>query len=109
MTIENVRDALPDYARDLKLNLGTVLTPQGAPGLNEKQIWSIVIWLLLSTDFAWRLAQAALSVSSPCFQLQGHSSSVCSASSTRSTSSGLRPTDRSVTYTNRITPSGSTM
>ena len=52
---------------------------------------------------------AAFSVSSPFFQLQGHSSSVCSASSTRSTSSGLRPTFRSVTYTKRMTPCGSTM
>jgi len=43
MKIEQVRDALPDYARDLKLNLGTVLTTQGAPGLNEKQIWSIAL------------------------------------------------------------------
>jgi alkyl hydroperoxide reductase subunit D len=43
MNIENVRDALPDYARDLKLNLGTVLTSQGAPGLGEKQIWSIAL------------------------------------------------------------------
>jgi alkyl hydroperoxide reductase subunit D len=43
MKIEQIRDALPDYARDLKLNLGTVLTPQGAPGLNEKQIWSIAL------------------------------------------------------------------
>ena len=41
--------------------------------------------------------QAAFKVSSPCFQLQGHSSSVCSASNTRRTSSGLRPTLRSVT------------
>lgn len=38
MSIEQIRDTLPDYARDLKLNLGSVLTPQGAPGLNEKQI-----------------------------------------------------------------------
>jgi alkyl hydroperoxide reductase subunit D len=43
MKIEQIRDALPDYARDLKLNLGTVLTSQGAPGLNEKQIWSIAL------------------------------------------------------------------
>ena len=42
-------------------------------------------------------AHATLSVSCPDFQLQGQSSSVCSASSTRSTSSGLRPTLRSVT------------
>jgi alkyl hydroperoxide reductase subunit D len=43
MNIEQIRDALPDYARDLKLNLGTVLTPTGAPGLNEKQIWSVAL------------------------------------------------------------------
>ncbi len=43
MNIEEIRDALPDYARDLKLNLGSVLTPTGAPGLNEKQIWSIAL------------------------------------------------------------------
>jgi alkyl hydroperoxide reductase subunit D len=42
-TIDGIRDALPDYARDLKLNLGSVLTPNGAPGLNEKQIWSIAL------------------------------------------------------------------
>jgi lipoyl-dependent peroxiredoxin subunit D len=42
-SIEAIRDALPDYARDLKLNLGTVLTTTGAPGLNEKQVWSIAL------------------------------------------------------------------
>src|SRR5690348_13124692 len=42
-SIEKMRDALPDYARDLKLNLGSVLTTAGAPGLNEKQIWSIAL------------------------------------------------------------------
>ena len=43
MNIEQIRDAMPDYARDLKLNLGSVLAPSGAPGLNEKQIWSIAL------------------------------------------------------------------
>jgi alkyl hydroperoxide reductase subunit D len=43
LNIEQIRDALPDYARDLKLNLGSVLTATGAPGLNEKQIWSIAL------------------------------------------------------------------
>ena len=43
MNIEQIRDALPDYARDLKLNLGSVLTTAGAPGLNDKQIWSIAL------------------------------------------------------------------
>ena len=43
MTVETIRDQLPDYARDLKLNLGSVLTPQGAPGLSESMIASIAV------------------------------------------------------------------
>jgi alkyl hydroperoxide reductase subunit D len=43
MNIDQIRDALPDYARDLKLNLGSVLTTAGAPGLSEKQVWSIAL------------------------------------------------------------------
>jgi len=42
-TLDTIRDALPDYARDLKLNLGSVLTAAGAPGLSEKQIWAIAL------------------------------------------------------------------
>src|SRR5476649_819250 len=43
MTLDDIRAALPDYARDLKLNLGTVLTPAGAPGLSERQIWAVAL------------------------------------------------------------------
>jgi lipoyl-dependent peroxiredoxin subunit D len=42
-TLDEIRDAIPDYARDLKLNLGSVLTPAGAPGLTEQQIWAIAL------------------------------------------------------------------
>jgi len=42
-TLDEIRDTLPDYARDLKLNLGSVLTPAGAPGLNERQIWAVAL------------------------------------------------------------------
>jgi lipoyl-dependent peroxiredoxin subunit D len=42
-TLDAIRNAIPDYARDLKLNLGTVLAPTGAPGLNEKQIWGVAV------------------------------------------------------------------
>jgi alkyl hydroperoxide reductase subunit D len=42
-TLDSIRDALPDYARDLKLNLGSVLTTTGAPGLSEKQIWGVAL------------------------------------------------------------------
>jgi lipoyl-dependent peroxiredoxin subunit D len=36
MSIESLKAALPDYAKDLKLNLSNVLT---TPGLSEQQIW----------------------------------------------------------------------
>ncbi|MGH8288595.1 MAG: carboxymuconolactone decarboxylase family protein [Steroidobacteraceae bacterium] len=42
-TLDALRDALPEYARDLKLNLGSVLSPPGAPGLTERQIWAVAV------------------------------------------------------------------
>jgi lipoyl-dependent peroxiredoxin subunit D len=42
-TLENLREALPGYARDLQLNLGTVLSPAGAPDLSERQIWAVAL------------------------------------------------------------------
>src|SRR5882672_400367 len=43
MTLDTLKDSIPDYARDLKLNLGTVLTTQGSPGLTAVQLWSIAL------------------------------------------------------------------
>jgi alkyl hydroperoxide reductase subunit D len=42
-TLDTIRDAIPDYARDLRLNLGSVLSTSGAPGLSEKQIWAVAL------------------------------------------------------------------
>jgi len=42
-TLEAIRESLPAYARDLQLNLGSVLTPAGAPGLTERQIWAVAL------------------------------------------------------------------
>ena len=39
--MDALKDRIPDYARDLRLNLSSVLTPQGAPGLNESQLWMV--------------------------------------------------------------------
>jgi len=41
--LEQLRGALPDFARDLRLNLGSVLTPEGSPGLSERQIWAVAL------------------------------------------------------------------
>lgn len=41
--VDALRDRLPEGARDLKLNLGTVLGEQGAPGLTAAQRWGSAI------------------------------------------------------------------
>lgn len=47
--IETLRAALPDAARDTKINLGTVLTSDGAPDLSDSQIWSIALAVAYAT------------------------------------------------------------
>ncbi len=48
-TLDVIRDGIPDYARDLKLNLGSVLTTAGAPGLNEPQIWAVALGISIAS------------------------------------------------------------
>ena len=42
-TINDIRDRIPSYARDLGLNLGAVMTRQGSPGLDSRQILGIAL------------------------------------------------------------------
>ncbi|MBC7985028.1 MAG: carboxymuconolactone decarboxylase family protein [Candidatus Obscuribacterales bacterium] len=58
MSLDTLKERLPDYARDIKLNLGSVLTTQGAPGLSEKQIAA----LALSTAIASRNAELTAAI-----------------------------------------------
>ena len=62
MSLDTIRDSIPDYARDLKLNLGSVLSAPGAPGLNEKQIWGVAVASAIAsrnTDFAAQIEALA--------------------------------------------------
>ncbi|RDZ27552.1 carboxymuconolactone decarboxylase family protein [Lysobacter silvisoli] len=43
MSLTDLRNALPDYAKDLKLNLDSVLGESGAQGLDGKQIRAIAL------------------------------------------------------------------
>ena len=43
MTIEDLREKMPDFAKDIKLNLGNVLTTEGAPDLTINQIMGIAL------------------------------------------------------------------
>ncbi len=51
-SLEAIREALPGYARDLALNLGSVLTSAGAPGLTERQIWAVALAAAAASDNA---------------------------------------------------------
>jgi len=42
-TLDSIRDAIPDYARDLKLIFFNVPSTTGEPGLSEKQIWAVAL------------------------------------------------------------------
>lgn len=43
MSIDAISDHLKDYAKDLRLNLSTVLTEEGAPGLSLAQIFGTAL------------------------------------------------------------------
>src|SRR5690606_10433835 len=38
MDLTNLKALIPEHAKDLKLNVSTVLSPEGAPGLTREQI-----------------------------------------------------------------------
>ena len=40
MSVENLKDALPEYAKDLKLNLGSI---SRSTVLNEEQLWGTLL------------------------------------------------------------------
>lgn len=43
MTLNEIKSSIPDFAKDLRLNLDSVLTETGAPGLSAKQIGLIAL------------------------------------------------------------------
>lgn len=49
MSLQELKDALPAFAKDTKLNLSSVLTKEGAPGLNPNQIFSLALACAYST------------------------------------------------------------
>ena len=38
MTLDELKDQIPDYGKDMRLNLSAVLAPEGAPDLTQNQI-----------------------------------------------------------------------
>lgn len=53
MNIEQLRKLLPDYAKDIRINMASILTTDGSPDLTQKQILAIA----LSSAYATRNAK----------------------------------------------------
>ena len=52
MTLEQIKGSLPDYAKDLRLNLDSVLSESGAPGLTAKQVAIIALTSAIASRYA---------------------------------------------------------
>jgi len=42
-SLDAIKEALPDFAKDTRINLSSVLTPAGSPGLEDNQIAGIAL------------------------------------------------------------------
>ncbi len=43
MTLEELKNRIPDYGRDIRLNLDAVLSEEGSAGLTKTQIWGTAL------------------------------------------------------------------
>lgn len=51
MSLADLKSQLPDYAKDLRLNLDSVLTEGGAPGLSQKQIMVVALAAAIASRY----------------------------------------------------------
>jgi len=68
MNLETIKAGLPDYAKDLRLNLDSVLSESGAPGLSAKQIAIIALASAIASRYeplTQAIAEQASAVLSP--------------------------------------------
>jgi lipoyl-dependent peroxiredoxin subunit D len=64
MTLDQLKNDMPDYAKDIKLNLSNVLSEAGSPGLTEKQILSIALSTAYMTGQA-EVINSAIALAKP--------------------------------------------
>lgn len=62
-TLETIRDAIPDFAKDIRLNLGSILGEDGAPDLNRDQQLGVALASAYSVDNAALVAALEAEVS----------------------------------------------
>lgn len=78
MTIDNLKSGLGEYAKDIKLNLGSVLSEEGAPDLTEAQIQAIA----LASAYATKEAELVNAVLASCTALDDAAKNAAKAAAT---------------------------
>lgn len=43
MSIQDIKNVIPDFAKDLRLNISSVISSDGSPALNNAQRWGVAI------------------------------------------------------------------
>lgn len=56
MSINSIKNLLPEFAKDIKLNLSTILTTEGALDLTQKQIYAIALSSAYATKNAFLIS-----------------------------------------------------
>jgi alkyl hydroperoxide reductase subunit D len=57
MSLQTLKDAMPEYAKDTKLNLSSVLSETGAPGLSINQVMGIALACAYATQNRYVIVQ----------------------------------------------------
>lgn len=50
MSVTDLKKALPEYAKDIRLNLSSVLRKEGAPGLSQEQVFGTALASAYASD-----------------------------------------------------------
>lgn len=64
MNVEEIKNLVPDFAKDIRLNISTILKDNGSPGLSGKQIAT----LALATAYAARNAKLTAAIEDAAFE-----------------------------------------
>lgn len=73
MSLETLKDVVKDYGRDIRINLDSVLSAEGAPGLTEEQIYGTFLASAYATKSAklTQLAEEIVSAKISAEELEG--------------------------------------
>lgn len=50
MSVTDLKKTLPEYAKDIRLNLSSVLRKEGAPGLSQEQVFGVALASAYASD-----------------------------------------------------------